>query len=1086
MFQDINVKFETDVSLYNDNTDLNNNNNNNIINNKAKNKNKNENTINNMSLINDDNSISNRKKRKYGCVDNSSIQPTTLVKTSVNIDSNFLSNRLSQACDRCRLKKIKCDGLKPNCSQCLKVNFICKTSDKLTRRGFPRGYTEMLEKEVVLLQKKLKLFEENHSNMKIDIQTTTDGSNIISTNCSSSGNENDIENSETDIITKNKTSNTTNLWTVINQNIKSNNKIMLNSTVVINNNNKNNNYLSNNFQLTLLSTNLQLNSQFNYLPNFLINKYNMDVARINNLIIKSINNFLNLQNSLIPILYPSTSWEQSLKKCLKSSNSLQTSSIDILVICFIIQLNWSCFDNFKLFQLTKFICLNSSIDNDTNSTNENNKSLKNQKLKILQLLNLSIYYFMTISTDDSSINLKQLFQLTTEFIYKNLNLPTFKIQNKIIHLSCFRFLKNLWSIINNIDEKYLWSENFGNKNSYSKFLKDVDLEIEFEEDCFLNSKNNKDLSQFIILSKFVKTIKKDSNSNNIENLNYQLENFKDILLKGNMFFNNNENYLNNSLTKKDSINLQLSLYSLILSFFKKFDNKHLPSLDNIFINDTNYVESGFQILLTYYNLLVDNNLTIKEQPQQFQLLYFLPFKNDDIINSCLLYLNLWSISNLKNFDNDLQLPINWNFMKYQTFLIRFCSLWFFDDLKNPLLLDLQKNFRFDIKLKKIPYTLDSLQFNRLGYLQSISNFNDTNKLINNSNMSFVIGRSNLLKSNSNAIMDQFNMFAEMTNSPSNNFLNATTAAVISNNITGANNNVLPTVFDSLSLKSLLQTSSNNNLIDMSNYQSQILLNQGESDDGYAEDDDEDDVQEEQKFEDNKPLEIPFNTKRHDSLFQTRFFKPPSHRMNSGNYSSNNEETTVTKKGKNKIDVNENSNKVDHIILTESISRRSSSSYLNGSSIKTESQSQTLSYYSLNKSNDSSIFDKLNNNSGNDKKVSLSTDTEASNDNNQPIMGMKNNNNANTNTNMNELLVETPRSFTDMLLLQQPSQLNLWKTKSNNGSSQQITNKPTNKNNTITSANSSNNNNNNNNANSYTGTLVTIPSLLSVDKLYDQS
>lgn len=56
--------------------------------------------------------------------------------------------RVAQACDRCRLKKTKCDGKRPQCSQCAAVGFECKISDRLLRRAFPRGYTESLEERV--------------------------------------------------------------------------------------------------------------------------------------------------------------------------------------------------------------------------------------------------------------------------------------------------------------------------------------------------------------------------------------------------------------------------------------------------------------------------------------------------------------------------------------------------------------------------------------------------------------------------------------------------------------------------------------------------------------------------------------------------------------------------------------------------------------------------------------------------------------------------------------------------------------------------------------------------------------------------
>lgn len=61
-------------------------------------------------------------------------------------------SRIAQACDRCRSKKIRCDGIRPCCSQCANVGFECKTSDKLSRRAFPRGYTESLEERVRVLE----------------------------------------------------------------------------------------------------------------------------------------------------------------------------------------------------------------------------------------------------------------------------------------------------------------------------------------------------------------------------------------------------------------------------------------------------------------------------------------------------------------------------------------------------------------------------------------------------------------------------------------------------------------------------------------------------------------------------------------------------------------------------------------------------------------------------------------------------------------------------------------------------------------------------------------------------------------------
>ena len=69
---------------------------------------------------------------------------------------NSSQSRIAQACDRCRSKKIRCDGVRPTCSQCANVGFECKTSDKLSRRAFPRGYTESLEERVRALENEVK------------------------------------------------------------------------------------------------------------------------------------------------------------------------------------------------------------------------------------------------------------------------------------------------------------------------------------------------------------------------------------------------------------------------------------------------------------------------------------------------------------------------------------------------------------------------------------------------------------------------------------------------------------------------------------------------------------------------------------------------------------------------------------------------------------------------------------------------------------------------------------------------------------------------------------------------------------------
>lgn len=94
------------------------------------------------------------------------ILPMRVIRVGTSAQS-----RIAQACDRCRSKKIRCDGVTPCCSQCASVGFECKTSDKLSRRAFPRGYTESLEGRVRQLETEVKELKDllDEKDEKIDI-----------------------------------------------------------------------------------------------------------------------------------------------------------------------------------------------------------------------------------------------------------------------------------------------------------------------------------------------------------------------------------------------------------------------------------------------------------------------------------------------------------------------------------------------------------------------------------------------------------------------------------------------------------------------------------------------------------------------------------------------------------------------------------------------------------------------------------------------------------------------------------------------------------------------------------------------------
>lgn len=60
--------------------------------------------------------------------------------------------RIKQACDYCRSKKAKCDGISPSCTNCTTNGENCTYTYSSKRRGLPTGYTHDLEKKVAILQ----------------------------------------------------------------------------------------------------------------------------------------------------------------------------------------------------------------------------------------------------------------------------------------------------------------------------------------------------------------------------------------------------------------------------------------------------------------------------------------------------------------------------------------------------------------------------------------------------------------------------------------------------------------------------------------------------------------------------------------------------------------------------------------------------------------------------------------------------------------------------------------------------------------------------------------------------------------------
>ncbi|OGM46764.1 C6 transcription factor (UaY) [Aspergillus bombycis] len=104
------------------------------------------------------------RKRPRPPTESSSIHPESLARshqhTSANVSStapasNSSSFRNVSACNRCRLRKNRCDQRLPRCQSCEKAGVRCVGYDPITKREIPRSYVYFLEARVTYLEKVL-------------------------------------------------------------------------------------------------------------------------------------------------------------------------------------------------------------------------------------------------------------------------------------------------------------------------------------------------------------------------------------------------------------------------------------------------------------------------------------------------------------------------------------------------------------------------------------------------------------------------------------------------------------------------------------------------------------------------------------------------------------------------------------------------------------------------------------------------------------------------------------------------------------------------------------------------------------------
>ncbi|KAJ2801880.1 hypothetical protein H4R20_003503, partial [Coemansia guatemalensis] len=71
--------------------------------------------------------------------------------------------RISRACDRCRRKKVKCDGRRPICTHCEAIGTSCTYLDTTKKRGPPKGYIDAIECRLHAVEGLLKDLVHNDS-----------------------------------------------------------------------------------------------------------------------------------------------------------------------------------------------------------------------------------------------------------------------------------------------------------------------------------------------------------------------------------------------------------------------------------------------------------------------------------------------------------------------------------------------------------------------------------------------------------------------------------------------------------------------------------------------------------------------------------------------------------------------------------------------------------------------------------------------------------------------------------------------------------------------------------------------------------
>ncbi|KAL8691819.1 MAG: hypothetical protein Q9218_003037 [Villophora microphyllina] len=83
------------------------------------------------------------------------------------------SNRTGQACDRCRIRKMRCDDSPEGCSPCLQNQSQCKTTDRITGRATVRGYVQSVERRLHQLESHCHNLEAKLASVGLHVKAPT-------------------------------------------------------------------------------------------------------------------------------------------------------------------------------------------------------------------------------------------------------------------------------------------------------------------------------------------------------------------------------------------------------------------------------------------------------------------------------------------------------------------------------------------------------------------------------------------------------------------------------------------------------------------------------------------------------------------------------------------------------------------------------------------------------------------------------------------------------------------------------------------------------------------------------------------------